>query len=64
MKNLFKAAVVAALFAGTANADQGVTDNQVLIGSNQVSNFWSGATARMISVSNERPFLHVSRTTC
>ena len=35
MKNLFKAAVVAALFAGTANADQGVTDNQVLIGSNQ-----------------------------
>ena len=35
MKNLFKAAVIAVLFVGTANADQGVTDNQVLIGSNQ-----------------------------
>ena len=35
MKNLFKAAVIAVLFVGTANADQGVTDTQVLIGSNQ-----------------------------
>ena len=36
MKNLFKAVfLTAALITGTANADQGVTDTQVLIGSNQ-----------------------------
>lgn len=36
MKNLFKAVfLTAVLFTGTANADQGVTDTQVLIGSNQ-----------------------------
>ena len=36
MKNFFKAVFfTAVLFTGTANADQGVTDTQVLIGSNQ-----------------------------
>ena len=36
MKNLFKAVfLTTVLFTGTVNADQGVTDTQVLIGSNQ-----------------------------